>query len=430
MQVILVPSTGPARSPGSSSREALLSQLLQALQPDETAQARHAQNVERRAEKLRRRDERQDAATAQTATELRPSERMQQAERDMAPGSHAAHRAQWRQAAEQSEAGRREFRRALADASERGRGERPTSAPRAARDVARSSKNAPSPAPTAQAPTDGSARSLTPARAPVARVATSVTSAPVPAGASRATPVPAAPAPAAPAPNPGASVAVLTAAPAARAAAGRVTAVSSPPAATASAPRSSPAVASAVADGRGGVTAGKNALRPVARSDSTAESNSDANIERIVRVIQARIGKDRSVTTLRLDPPELGTVRLHMDLRQEQLLLRVETQTPEAQRLLAGELDTLRRSLEAAGIHLERVEVRSAAPAPSASESQPQPQAEGWTGAQQHAARQDAGSAGGGPSWEPEAHRAESPDMPGGDAEAEPAAESLVNVLA
>lgn len=430
MQVNLVPPTGPARSPGSSGREALLSQLLQALQPDETAQARHAQNVERHAEKLRRKDERQDAATAQTATELRPSERMQQAERDMAPGSHAAHRAQWRQAAQQAEAGRREFRRALADASERGRGERPTSAPHAARNAARSSKNAPIPAPTSPAPTDGSAQSLTPARAPVARVATRGTPGPVPAGASRAALVPAAPAPAAPAPNTGASATVVATAPAARAAAGRVTALSSPAAVTNSAPRSSPPVVSAIADGRGGVTAGKHTLRPVARGEGLAEGNSDANVERIVRIIQARIGKDRAVTTLRLDPPELGTIRLHMDLRQEQLLLRVETQTPEAQRLLSGELDTLRRSLEAAGIHLERVEVRSAAPAPPASEPQTQPQAEGWTGAQQQAAREDAGSAGGGLSWEPEAPRAESPDLPGGDAEAEPAAESLVNVLA
>ncbi|MEW6252694.1 MAG: flagellar hook-length control protein FliK [Planctomycetota bacterium] len=93
-----------------------------------------------------------------------------------------------------------------------------------------------------------------------------------------------------------------------------------------------------------------------------AERNPDANTERILRLVHTRIGQERSVATLRLDPPELGTVRLHIDLRGEQLGLLIETQTPAARRVLEDELETLRRGLAASGIQLERVALRTAPP--------------------------------------------------------------------
>ena len=111
---------------------------------------------------------------------------------------------------------------------------------------------------------------------------------------------------------------------------------------------------------------------PAATDTSDAEDTgkTDANIARIVRLIQTRIDKDRSVATLRLDPPELGTVRMHMDLRQDQLALRIDADSPAARDLLLRDMDALRKSLEAAGIQLDRVEVRVPEAAPAGLDSQ------------------------------------------------------------
>jgi hypothetical protein len=176
-------------------------------------------------------------------------------------------------------------------------------------------------------------------------------------------------------------------------------------------------------------TASIRAARTASRATPAEEpGSSDANIERIVRLLASRISKERSVATLRLDPPELGTVRLHLDLRQDQLVLQVDTQSPAAQRLLEEQLDTLRRSLEAAGVHLERVEIRAPHPAPGTPDSgvpsQEHPPTDGHPGA----SHQDAPAAGG--------NAPRDTEVPSGPADSAPelaqipAAESLVNILA
>jgi hypothetical protein len=83
-----------------------------------------------------------------------------------------------------------------------------------------------------------------------------------------------------------------------------------------------------------------------------------ANIERIVRVVRSHMNGERAHTVMRLDPPELGRLRLQLDLRGEALSLRVDTSTQVAHRLLTEDLDKLRQGLEASGIQLERIDVR------------------------------------------------------------------------
>lgn len=61
---------------------------------------------------------------------------------------------------------------------------------------------------------------------------------------------------------------------------------------------------------------------------------------------------------MRLDPPELGKLTLRLELQGDALQLEVEAATPAARRLLSEQTDLLRHSLEAAGIRLERVDVR------------------------------------------------------------------------
>jgi flagellar hook-length control protein FliK len=151
----------------------------------------------------------------------------------------------------------------------------------------------------------------------------------------------------------------------------------------------------------------------------------------MLRVIHARLGQQHSVATMRLDPPELGMVRLHMDLRADQLALTIETARPEARRLLHEQLDALRQGLESSGIQLSRVELRTVEMAASDLDAQTSQEADVGAGDQEASHSSDDGAA----SREEqapgtEASSAEPTDTSRSVAAQESATESLVNVLA
>ncbi|MFQ5804915.1 MAG: flagellar hook-length control protein FliK [Phycisphaerae bacterium] len=170
-----------------------------------------------------------------------------------------------------------------------------------------------------------------------------------------------------------------------------------------------------------GATGKTSGTRPAQNADW------DANIERLVRIVRSRISGERSHTVLRLDPPELGSLRLQMDLRGEMLTLRVDTSTDLAHRLLWEDLNRLRHGLEASGIRLERVEVRPPTQAPEASEHDVSRHADTQEETQGGSAQTDA--------EHPEergtdSHPAGSTEGARRGTDSEPAAESLVNVVA
>lgn len=196
------------------------------------------------------------------------------------------------------------------------------------------------------------------------------------------------------------------------------------PAATTSVKGSAqPSVGSSASRGETKADGAKTAKTTEARAAETADRN--ANTERIVRIVAQRLGTERSHTVMRLDPPELGSLRLQMDLKGDALALRIDSSTHTAHRLLSEDLDALRQGLEAAGIRLESIDVR---PPPQSPES-------GESGDGQHAEWQ-----GGGQESQPDAehpeqggrdsHRAWSNQATTGRVDPEPAAESLVDVVA
>jgi flagellar hook-length control protein FliK len=167
------------------------------------------------------------------------------------------------------------------------------------------------------------------------------------------------------------------------------------------------------------------ALTGAKANRSQAAENADrmANIERIVRMVAQRIRGERSHTVMRLDPPELGSLRLQLDLKGEVLALRIDTTTQLAHRLLSEDVDRLRHGLEASGIQLERIEVRPPTQGPQAGE----PGAADQGPAQEGSGETDA--------EHPEdhgrdSHPARSPELATGGSDSEPATESLVNVIA
>jgi flagellar hook-length control protein FliK len=206
-----------------------------------------------------------------------------------------------------------------------------------------------------------------------------------------------------------------------------LTILATSPKAAAPAVRPTNATTPVVACGRVAGTLAKSSARPAVAAEPEPRS-SDANVERILRFVRAQIGKDRAVATLRLDPPELGTIRLRMDLRNEQLALDVQTQTVAARRLLSKHVETLRRDLEASGIHLGRVEIH-AAPRIDARETAT-PQSGDWSAPDGSQSQSDPQTAGGGQSGELESPRAGPSELEGEPAFPGSVTESLVNILA
>ena len=387
MQSDLV-SLGAAACPGATP--ALLANLTQLLQPTPADRARYDETLERSAQRQRRRQTDYQDAVALAAAEPRPAEIIAHSEREMRPGSAAARQEQLRnsvadRAAAQPEA--RSFRQVLADSGRHAPEESsgPAKPTAAGPGPAQGSDESPSGAMKAGVSAKGNADAASGPAQSANGAANLEVSGTEPTGLPRtgATAPPAVGGPMAsvsssPSASRTAATVPLPGAGAAPPAMLLAESVSPPPtAAVAPAVRSAAiAPAAPVATEMAPTSVARRAAQPA--SDGTtgsaedAERTSDANLEQILRTAQTQIGKDRAVATLRLDPPELGTVRLHLDLRGEQLGLVIEAQTPAARRVLEGELDKLRHGLEAGGIQLERVELRTAAREPPAAGATPQ----------------------------------------------------------
>jgi flagellar hook-length control protein FliK len=185
--------------------------------------------------------------------------------------------------------------------------------------------------------------------------------------------------------------------------------------------------APAVLATRGPARAAAPAAARATASRPARTADWDANIERLVRVLRSRINGQRSRTVLRLDPPELGRLRLQMDLRGAALTLRIDASTEMAHRLLSQDVEKLRHGLEASGIQLERVEIRPPTQGMEAGEhdtsEHAETQDEAWGGSAETDAEhsQEQGT---------DSHLAESSEGTTRGTDPVPAAESLVNVVA
>jgi len=408
-----LPRTPVQSSANASSRLAIT--MLTGFSPGAVAQT---PAFERRAEPPAERDAgepeaqppRENPAALPDSTQI-----IAEGERQIDANSHAFSRLEGRaRLTEQFQASRAAFRSALRTASQSANGS-PAARPAAPASPAAPAQ-APAPATPAQTPANASASptSTPQAAAPPASAAppaASASAAPVPVH-GVATQVPVAPTPAA------ASSASPTSL--------RVTAVGATVALQAARPvPSGPAAAPAPLATAAARASGREApaqIRAAARAPAPDAAEREAQIERLVRMIRTRIEKGRTHAILRLDPPQLGKIRLEMDLRQRELVLNVETETPAAQRLLREEIEALRHGLAREGIRLVEFDVRHAE-APDATPQQDQPR-QRESGHGSDAGREQPGTQG---SDGGEGAAAE--DAPAARSES-PAAESRVNLVA
>lgn len=86
-------------------------------------------------------------------------------------------------------------------------------------------------------------------------------------------------------------------------------------------------------------------------------------------VVRANIGARHSSMTLRLDPPELGQLRVDVRMHGEELALRLQADTLAGRDALQSRLSELRSSLEQHGFKLNQVQIELRVPQGSSAES-------------------------------------------------------------
>jgi len=82
------------------------------------------------------------------------------------------------------------------------------------------------------------------------------------------------------------------------------------------------------------------------------------NIDRIVKAARTIVNRRSSVMQLRLDPPELGTLRVEIRHSADGLNLQLQATNPKAQQLLQQHSSELRSALEAQGFQTTRIDVQ------------------------------------------------------------------------
>ncbi|HEY0009940.1 MAG TPA: flagellar hook-length control protein FliK [Tepidisphaeraceae bacterium] len=116
----------------------------------------------------------------------------------------------------------------------------------------------------------------------------------------------------------------------------------------------------------------------------------DSNAGNIVRSIQTELMPSGGTMKMHLSPEHLGQLRIEVTVESGVVTAAFQTNNDEATRLLSHSLQQLKGALEAAGVTVDRIQVKQA-PAADASSSSQQNGEEGrqQQGQQDHSARQE-----------------------------------------
>jgi len=104
---------------------------------------------------------------------------------------------------------------------------------------------------------------------------------------------------------------------------------------------------------------------PIGETVKLAGSES---VQQLARVVRSNLGGRHATMVLRLDPPELGQLRVDIRMHDQMLLLRFQAETQAGHDALQMRLTDLRIALQQHGIQLDRVEVEFRPPPPPGSE--------------------------------------------------------------
>ena len=107
-----------------------------------------------------------------------------------------------------------------------------------------------------------------------------------------------------------------------------------------------------VGEGTGGVD-----LSEVVKPAPTPELNMAQFVDRVVRFVRTMVGRNESSLEMRLNPPELGSVKLSMTMKAGELRMALQTSTEAARQVIAQNLDGLRSALVQHGFEVDRLDV-------------------------------------------------------------------------
>lgn len=92
----------------------------------------------------------------------------------------------------------------------------------------------------------------------------------------------------------------------------------------------------------------------------------DTNHPTMIDAIRAQALPDGGRMQIRLDPPQLGALEIHVEVRDGVLTASFQTSNSEATRLLSHSLSQLKQSLESQGLSVDRLQVQQAPRDPNA----------------------------------------------------------------
>lgn len=99
-------------------------------------------------------------------------------------------------------------------------------------------------------------------------------------------------------------------------------------------------------------------LSPAGLADPNA-TNDAMNSARLTRGLNNAVNQQGGTVTLRLTPPDMGTVRIQLNLQGTNVSAQFHAETDSAQRLLTQQLGQLRTSLESQGLNVEKLGVQA-----------------------------------------------------------------------
>lgn len=104
------------------------------------------------------------------------------------------------------------------------------------------------------------------------------------------------------------------------------------------------------------------------------------NVARVTRGLAGAVNQRGGGLTLRLTPPQMGVVRIHMQMTDNVIRAQLNTQNEAARGLLQSQMSTLRQTLESQGLVVERLSVHTMPQTASSSNAGNDPQGQSHDG--------------------------------------------------
>jgi flagellar hook-length control protein FliK len=141
-----------------------------------------------------------------------------------------------------------------------------------------------------------------------------------------------------------------------------------------------------------GTTQSADAARLVQTQQAISSSDNDSlNSARLTRGLANAVQQRGGAVTLRLTPPEMGTVRIQMQITGTSVSASFHAESASAQTLLTNQLAQLRSALESKGMSVERLHVQPMATSASQNANHSQSQNQSDAQQQSQSQQQNAG---------------------------------------